>query len=138
MNLSAYAAPLSLTPAATPVRNPLGVYGKPEYMLMGKTLIKKRPTEIRACKHILRPDDPEFIPAPMRGDEAWCCGCRKILSVANFHGNRARPNGLQPHCKDCRKLLRKMGKSIDKVKKWHWYRAPSLHEGNVRQNIPVS
>jgi len=114
VNLSAYAAPLSLTPAATPVRNPLGVYGKPEYMLMGKTLIKKRPTEIRACKHILRPDDPEFIPAPSatkrvispNADYLYCFKCKTYKSPGSFHRDPTRPSRghRDARCKECKKL----------------------------------
>ena len=93
----------------TPVGNPLGIYGRIERMRIGSSLIRRRPTEVTACKHILRPDDPDFVPTPREASHLRCHGCRKMKLPHEFHidaRNRLR-QGRETSCKVCRKIERR-------------------------------
>src|SRR6266705_4877773 len=36
----------------------------------------------------------------------WCPRCKLLLEKSCFNRNKAQPDGLAPHCRDCRKALR--------------------------------
>ena len=86
--------------------------GAPEFMRLGQSLIKKRPVEHTTFKHLCRPDDPEFIPAPasrhhlsIPSDHLYCFKCQKYLAPERFHKDPSRPsrNGRDTRCKTCKK-----------------------------------
>jgi hypothetical protein len=50
------------------------------------------------------------------------CNCCKILkTVDNFHKNKSKKDGLQEHCKDCRKLKSKENQEKRKNYRKEWY-----------------
>jgi hypothetical protein len=40
-------------------------------------------------------------------DRKVCGSCSRTLSVSNFWRDRARPDGLQNACKDCRRAIQR-------------------------------
>lgn len=65
-------------------------------------------------------DDPNF---------SWCHNCKRFLPRLSFSLREASWNGLDPNCKECRKILRK------KWKKWDGreYKREWIREWRKRQ-----
>lgn len=100
--------------------NALGISGDPIMVMVNDVLRQRYPVEEDAAAHIRNPHAPRFTPAPtgkerrivppsMRPDQAWCTGCQDWHSVACFHKDRTRPNGLQSYCINYRAGRRKTG-----------------------------
>jgi hypothetical protein len=91
-----------------PIGNPLGIYGRIERMRIGKSLVKRRPTEVSAARHIRWPDDPEFVPPPALASHLRCHTCKKMKAPGDFHADKRYilRGGRRTECKLCRKKLR--------------------------------
>lgn len=117
--------------------NPLGIYGKPERMRIGKSLRLKRKTEVDACRHIRNSEDPAFIPAPepskakpeYPSDWLPCMRCGEMKPPTDFskHRKHAYRQYRQVYCKTCVKSQR--------MKKQIWRREPRKGQ---KENNPLT
>jgi len=90
----------------------IGLYGRPERMRQGSKLVKKRPTEITACKLIFDPNDPEFIPAPAVPSKLYCFKCRARKPHGAFGKDKRCVNraGRRCDCNQCREKSLKLSR----------------------------
>lgn len=104
---------------ASAARNPIGIYGKIAYVRMGKgkALIKRYPTEVLACKHLLDPNHPLFTPMPPRPEryKIHCIACGEYQWPEAYHRDASKPWRLyrRNECKACRKKRRE-----DRLESW--------------------
>jgi hypothetical protein len=99
-----------------------GVYGTPEMIQLSDTPQLKYPTEVAAAAHMVNPDAPRFIEAPIGPLRVWCCRCRSLRPAEAFHRHNRRSGGYQAFCKACQKAHRKAKREAQRDTGGRWYR----------------
>ena len=56
-----------------------------------------------------------------------CICCKEIKNVEDFHKNKSKKDGLQDHCKICRKIKSEKNKEKRKEYRKEWYKKNSEH-----------
>ncbi len=94
--------------ALTTRKNPLGEYGKIEYIrIHGSEERLKRPAEVRASFNILDPDNAQnAMPATPDEIGLTCYRCREIKHVDEFYSDKRNKlrYGRRSVCKVCMKI----------------------------------
>jgi hypothetical protein len=99
----------SIASTGTTIKNPIGKYGFIDYIRSGASLRVMRPTEVLACKILLNPGSPEFVPPAEIPSLLYCCQCRKRKPHDAF-GKDARcihRGGRRTECNHCRSQVLK-------------------------------
>jgi hypothetical protein len=95
---------LALNPDQPVIRNRIGIYGAPERYRLGSKLVILRETEVKACKHILNPGDPDFVPPAAVPSKLICHQCKKRKAHDAFGVDTrcVTRGGRRTECTACR------------------------------------
>jgi hypothetical protein len=100
---------LAVSPDTPRVSDPRGKYGRVDRMRSGSSLRIMRLTEFLACKLLLDPGSPDFVPPAEKPSKLYCCKCGERKPHEAFGKDERYVNrwGRRTECNPCRaKMIR--------------------------------